>query len=272
MDAASEADGTRSIGAESLTVAYDGNVALTDVTFEIKHPFFSVMLGPNGAGKSTLLKAMLGMMKPLKGSVQVLGFNPLVEQQKMRSIVGYVPQKERVSTEVPVEVRDVVEMGIQIRKGLPRVTTADDAKQARNALEMVGSIELERKRFNELSGGQQQRVMIGRALASNPKILFLDEPFIGVDASAQKSIIRLLEELKTKRGISVLIVAHDFNLLSEHIDSVLLLNKRLISYGPATKALTQRALEEAYGPGTRVLSFGGACYILTGDVHHGQSH
>jgi len=267
-----QANDTRSIGAESLTVAYDGNVALTDVTFRIKHPFFSVMLGPNGAGKSTLLKAMLGMMKPLKGSVQVLGFNPLVEQQKVRSIVGYVPQKERVSTEVPLEVRDVVEMGIQIRKGPPRVTTASDEKQSKTALEMVDSVELEGKRFNELSGGQQQRVMIGRALASNPKILFLDEPFIGVDPSAQRGIIVLLEELKAKLGISVLIVTHDFNLLSGHIDSVLLLNKKLISYGPATKALTPQALEEAYGPGTRVLSFGGACYILTGDTHHGRSH
>jgi len=266
---AGEAHNTDSIEAESLTVAYDGNVALTDVTFEIKHPTFSVILGPNGAGKSTLLKAMLGMMRPLRGSVRILGLDPLVEREKVRSIVGYVPQRERVSASVPLEVRDVVEMGIQIRKGLPRITTASDVEQTRSVLEMVGSSDLEGKLFNELSGGQQQKVMIGRALASNPRILFLDEPFIGVDARAQKSIIGLLGELNARQGISILMVVHDFNILSEHIDALLLLNKRLISYGPPLEALTQDALEEAYGPGSRVLSFGGVCYTLTGDVHHG---
>ena len=134
---------------------------------------------------------------------------------------------------------------------------------------MVGSRDLKDRPFKELSGGQQQRVMIARALASSPRILFLDEPFIGVDARAQKSIIGFLEELNAKHSISILMVVHDFNILSEHIDVLLLLNNRLISYGPPLQALTQEALEEAYGPGVRVLSFGGVCYTLTGDVHHG---
>jgi zinc/manganese transport system ATP-binding protein len=258
-----------SMRAESLTVAYDGNVALTDVTFEIKHPSFAVILGPNGSGKTTLLKAMLGMLRPLKGSVRILGYDPLVDQEKVRSIVGYVPQRERVSMEVPLEVRDVVEMGIQIRKGLPRITTADDLRQTSSVLEMVGSSDLEGKLINELSGGQRQRVMIARALASNPKVLFLDEPFIGVDARGQKNIIGLLEELNAEKGISILMVVHDFNILSEHIDVLLLLKNRLISYGPPPEALTQEALEEAYGPGSRVINFAGVCYTMTGDTHHG---
>jgi len=260
---------TNSIGAESLTVAYDGNVALTDVTFEIKHPSFAVILGPNGSGKTTLLKALLGMLKPVKGSVRVLGYDPLVDQEKVRGIVGYVPQKERVSMEIPLEVRDVVEMGIQIRKGLPRTTTTDDLRQTATALEMVGSRDLEGKLINELSGGQRQRVMIARALASNPKILFLDEPFIGVDARGQKNIIALLEELNAEKGISILMVVHDFNILSEHIDVLLLLKNKLIAYGPPVEALTQEALEEAYGPGSRVINFAGVCYTMTGDTHHG---
>ncbi len=256
-------------GADSLTIAYDGNVVLSDVTFRIGHPSFSIILGPNGAGKTTLLKAMLGMIRPVRGSVRMLGLDPFSDQDKIRSIVGYIPQKESVSTEVPLTVADVIEMGIQIRKGLPRITTKADIQQVEELLGTVGLLEVNDKLFGELSGGQQQRVMVARALASSPKILFLDEPFIGVDARAQKSIIGFLEELNSKKGISIFMVVHDFNILSEHIDSLLLLNKRLISCGPPLEALTQEALEEAYGPGVRVLSFGGVCYTLTGDVHHG---
>ena len=265
----SEVQERDSLRTESLTVSYDGNVALSDVTFRIKHPSFSVILGPNGAGKTTLLKALLGMTRPIRGSVRILGYDPFLEQEKVRNDVGYVPQKERVSTEVPLSARDVVEMGIQIRKGLPRFTSSREVRQAEEVLETADLGDSKDKPFNELSGGQQQRVMIARALASKPKILFLDEPFIGVDARAQKSIIGLLEELNSTQGMSILMVVHDFNILSEHIDIRLLLNKRLVSYGPPLEALTQEALDETYGPGVRVLNLGGICYTLTGDVHHG---
>ena len=122
------------------------------------------------------------------------------------------------------------------------------------------------KRFNELSGGQKQKVLIARAIVLKPKLLILDEPFSGVDTVSQREIMSFLSSLK-KKGISIIIVAHDINPIVEHVDYVLLLNKKMIAFGKPRSVLTEENLSRAYGIKVHVIVRGEACYAIIGDRH-----
>ncbi len=227
---------------EGLSVAYGARPALCDVTFEVPEGTQVAVAGPNGAGKSTLFKAMVGLL-PLRGGRVLVHGVPFGEHQ---DCVAYVPQREEVDWRFPVTVGDVVMMGRYGRLGwLRRPSSADRAAVMRGLAQL--KIEgLAGRPIGELSGGQQQRVFLARALAQEPHILLMDEPFTGVDVTTQEATLALLDSLKARK-VTVLVSTHDLALAAERFDRVLLLNHEVVTYAPAATAFTPQALALAFG-------------------------
>jgi len=175
----------KSVETSGLTVRLNGFEALSNVTLSLNHPTFTAIIGPNGAGKTTLLKTILGLIRPQSGNIRVMGLDPIKEPKKVRSMVGYVPQRDRTSIFVPMKTKDVVMMSRLASKRPPRWATEYDEIVVRKVLRIVGVEDLADRRFDELSGGQQQKVLIARAIVSEPRLLLLDEPFNGIDVRSR---------------------------------------------------------------------------------------
>ena len=214
---------------EDLFVQLNGKLVLRDINLGIHEGSFVCIMGPNGAGKTTLLKTILGLIKPIRGKIQVFGVNPFRNRSKLKGLIGYVPQREDVNYDVPLLVKDVVLMGRTVKRGLG-IFTREDVEIAKRMLDKVGLLDLWNEPFNHLSVGQQQRVLIARALAIEPRLLLLDEPFTGVDVTSKQLILDLLAELKRER-VTIIMVTHDLSTLTDEIDEVILLNRRIITMG-----------------------------------------
>ncbi|MGE4633000.1 MAG: metal ABC transporter ATP-binding protein [Planctomycetota bacterium] len=225
-----------------LTVAYREKPVLWDIDAVIPEGSLAAIVGPNGAGKSTLLSAILGTIEPASGWLKIFD-KPIEESDE---ILGFVPQRESVDWDFPVEVLDVVMMGTYRRLGWLRRPGKAQHDWAMECLEAVGMADLQRRQIGELSGGQQQRVFIARALAQDAQIFLMDEPFAGVDAATEDAIRKVLEDLK-KRGRTVIIVHHDLQTIEHFFDHVLLLNLRLVASGPTEEIFTQKNLLRTYG-------------------------
>ena len=238
-----------SVEAHNLTVAYQKRPVLWDIDFTLPQGKLIGILGPNGSGKTTLLKSIMGLVQPSSGYVKLLDA-PLEE---VRSHISYVPQRESVDWDFPISVREVVEMG-RFRKGrlLGRLSKAD--KQiAMEALEKVGMASFASRQISQLSGGQQQRVFVARALAQQADLYLMDEPFAGVDAASEEAILTLLKEMQSQ-GKTVLIVHHDLQTARQFFDWIILLNTRLVTYGPVDEVFTEANLRSAYGGKLTILS------------------
>ncbi|MEM7717887.1 MAG: metal ABC transporter ATP-binding protein [Pseudomonadota bacterium] len=233
---------TSPMSIRGMTVFYDQKPAVFSVDATFEHAKMTAIVGPNGAGKSTLLKAALGLVTPLSGSAQVFGA-PL---DVMRRRVAYVPQRSSVDWEFPARVADVVSMGLYADLGLLGRFTGAHAKQVRSCLERVGMQDFADRQIGQLSGGQQQRVFLARALAQDADLYLLDEPFAGVDAATERSIIDVLQGLRDS-GKTVVAVHHDLTTVPSYFDNVLILNVRKVVEGPVGKVFTQDALNKAYG-------------------------
>ncbi len=225
-----------------VTVAYHRKPVLWDVDLTITEPCLLGIVGPNGAGKSTLIKAMLGLVPLVSGSVQIFGQS--VASQRKR--IGYVPQRESVDWDFPVNVLDVVLMGTYGNLGWFRRPGATEKAWARECLGMVGLRDLEDRQIGQLSGGQQQRTFLARALAQQADVYFMDEPFAGVDAATERAIFELLVRLR-EQGKTVLVVHHDLRTVPTYFDQVLLLNVRLVAAGPTRTVFNEENLRKAYG-------------------------
>jgi len=227
---------------KNVSVAYNATMALRELTFQVPHGARVAIVGPNGAGKSTLFKVLVGLLPLAEGEILIHG-SPLGHHQ---DCVAYLPQREDVDWRFPVTVMDVVLMGRYGRlKWLARPTRADRAV-ASHSLAQMGIAELADRPIGDLSGGQQQRVFLARALAQEPHIFLMDEPFTGVDATTQEATLLLLDHLH-ERQVTVLISTHDLNLASTRFSTVLLLNRRLIAYGAPGEVLRQENLARAFG-------------------------
>jgi manganese/iron transport system ATP-binding protein len=237
----------------NLSVAYNGRRALEGVTLEVARGSMVGVIGPNGGGKSTLVKALLGLVPYEAGEVEILGRKP---RRRVRRLVGYVPQREEVDWNFPVSVFDVVMMGRVPALGLLRQPSRRDRELVTGALETVGMADHAEARIGELSGGQQQRVFLARALAQEAEILLLDEPVSGVDALAQHEIFDLLRRLQD-RGKTVLVTTHDLTCVTERFNAALLLNRRVVAYGPPDEVFTPELLNAAYGSHLRIIDVGG---------------
>jgi manganese/zinc/iron transport system ATP- binding protein len=200
------------------------------------------VVGPNGAGKTTLIKSVLGLVPVAAGTVLVHG-RPYREQ---RRLVAYVPQRGSVDWDFPTNVLDVVLMGTYGRLGWVRRPGARERKDALAALQEVGITDLARRQISQLSGGQQQRVFLARALVQNADLYFMDEPFQGVDATTERAIVTLLQNLR-HAGKTVVVVHHDLSTVRDYFDWVTLLNVRLIASGPVADTFTEENLRATYG-------------------------
>ncbi|MBN1631545.1 MAG: metal ABC transporter ATP-binding protein [Thermoleophilia bacterium] len=225
-----------------VSVCYGGRVALDSVSLIIPHGAQVAVVGPNGAGKSTLFKAMMGLI-PLHSGEMLIHGRPAAEY---RDPVAYVPQREEVDWRFPVTVFDVVAMGRYGRGRWLKRLSGEDREAVRRSLERLGIGGLAQRPIGELSGGQQQRVFLARALAQEPHVLLLDEPFTGVDISTREATLELLQSLR-ERSVTVLVSTHDLDLASGRFDEVVLLNGRLVSAGSPQEVFTQEHLHAAFG-------------------------
>lgn len=228
--------------ARGLSVAYGHAPVLVNADVAVPRGVVMGIVGPNGAGKSTLLKAMLGLVKPLTGDARFFG-RPLPE---VRRRVAYVPQSASVDWDFPARVRDVVLMGTYGSLGWFRRPGAGERSRAVAAMSATGIADLADRQIGELSGGQRQRVFLARALAQEPDLYFMDEPFQGVDARSQQAIVDVLHELR-RDGKTVVIVHHDLATVTDYCDYVTLLNRRIVASGPVGEAFTEAAVRATYG-------------------------
>ena len=232
-----------------LTVAYHTQPVLWDVDVTFPEGQLIAIVGPNGAGKSTLLKAVLGLVEPITGWVKIFG----APYAQRRSWVGYVPQRESVDWDFPTNALDVVTMGLYGRLGWFRRPRKADRQKALECLDKVGIADLAGRQISQLSGGQQQRVFLARALAQEARLYLMDEPFAGVDATTERAILSLLQELRSN-GRTVIAVHHDLQTVAEYFDHVLLLNMRLVASGPVGTTFNQQNLQRTYGGKLTVLT------------------
>jgi manganese/zinc/iron transport system ATP- binding protein len=235
-------NGKMALEVRDLTVAYHEKPVLWDVDVDVPAGILMAIVGPNGAGKSTLIKAVLGLLKPAAGQVLLYG-QPYIEQ---RHRVGYVPQRGSVDWDFPTNVLDVVMMGRYSALGWFKRPGAKERDMAMDALEKVGMKSFADRQISQLSGGQQQRVFLARALVQEAQIYFMDEPFQGVDATTERAIITLLQELRAA-GKTVIAVHHDLETVPEYFDWVTLLNVRRIASGPVSEVFTPENLRLTYG-------------------------
>ncbi len=230
------------IEVHDLTVSYHAKPVLWDIDVEIPAGSLVGIVGPNGAGKSTLIRAILGLVKPASGWIQIHGVSP----RRARHTCGYVPQRESVDWDFPVSVSDVVLMGTYSRLGWMRRPGKREHELTMHCLEQVGIADLAQRQISELSGGQQQRVFLARALAQDAPVYLMDEPFAGVDAATESAIFSVLHELK-ESGRTVVVVHHDLQTVEEYFDHVLLLNLRLVAAGPIATTFNRENLLATYG-------------------------
>ncbi len=234
---------------EKLIVHYDKTPVLWEVDFSIPKGHVVGVIGPNGAGKSTLLKALLGLIKPVSGHISFFD----LPYSKMRKKIAYVPQRTSVDWNFPIQVLDVVLMGLYGERGFLKWVRKKDRKRAEDALKRVGMLEYAKRQISQLSGGQQQRVFLARALLQDADLYLMDEPFAGVDMATEKAIMEIFIQLK-EEGKTLLIVHHDLTSVKNYFDWVVLLNSCLIDCGPVEEVFHEENLTKAYG---------NAAYLLT---------
>lgn len=225
-----------------VTVAYHRKPVLWDVTLDIPPGRLVAVVGPNGAGKSTLIKAVMDLVPLTSGKIRVFG-EPF---RKQRYRVGYVPQRETVDWEFPINALDVVTMGLYRQIGWLWPVREEHRDAARAALARVGIADLAHRQISQLSGGQQQRTFLARALVQDADLYLMDEPFAAVDAATEQAIVAILQEMRSL-GKTVIVVHHDLHTVAEYFDYVVLLNMRVVAHGPTSEVLTPENLQKTYG-------------------------
>jgi zinc transport system ATP-binding protein len=227
---------------KNITVRYGPNEALSDVSLTVNKGDYLAIIGPNGGGKSTLLKAILRLVAPQSGTIDVNSSN-----------IGYVPQLSNADRSFPISVLEVVLTGYETgRTKLFRRYTDEQKAAAYEALKSVGLEKLSNRQVGALSGGEFQKMMLCRALISEPDILLLDEPTANIDPSSAKHIYTLLKELNQSK--TIVMVTHDLFTVSRGITSLACLNKTLVYHG--NPVLTQSTMDELYGCPVELIAHG----------------
>ncbi len=259
---------------DNVTLGYRQRVVLRDLNFSIRTGEFFGIVGANGSGKTTILRALLGILRPLRGGVLVQiesgqydalpegGWCDLTTTPGALRF-GYVPQRGFLDEVFPLSARDVVAMGRYGLLGLLEWPGQRDRQLVAEALAHVGLSELAGQRFGDLSGGQKQRVLIARALASEARVLVLDEPTDGMDLEGQRGIMDLIARLQAEMGVTVVYVTHRLNELGNAAQRLLLLHEGAVRIGPVEEILTPAVLEQVYGVSVRVETFDGKRVVLT---------
>ncbi len=241
------------VSVRNVTFGFGATPVLLDVNLSLHKGDFLALIGPNGSGKTTLIRVILGLLKPARGEVFLMG-RPAGAFEDWQKI-GYIPQKAtQVDPMFPASAREVVGMALfsnRRRLGLSR-RQGDEA--VAKALRQVGMEDSAKTRIGRLSGGQQQRVFIARALVTRPEILFLDEPTTGVDAETQDRFYGLLAGLNREEGMTIVVVTHDIGIVNKHINQVACLNQSLVYHGGHEEFCRTGAFKEMFLHGDHIVS------------------
>jgi len=218
------------IRVEEVSFQYDSISVLEEVSFSIAQGDFVAILGPNGSGKTTLVKLILGLFRPTRGRVLLMGKS--IEEFNAWSKIGYVPQKAtHIDPFFPASAREVVAMAFASGRPMAGGGKKEEDEAVALALERVGMAAFRNRPIGSLSGGQQQRVIIARAIVNAPELLFLDEPTAGVDAATQGLFYEMLHRLNEDQRITIILVTHDIGIVNKHVTKVACLNQRLVFHG-----------------------------------------
>ena len=233
------------IKVEKLNFQYLGEQVLHNLSFSVEAGDYLGIIGPNGGGKTTLVKILLGLLKPTSGNVSI--FNQSLETFNDFNRLGYVPQRiSHTDSGFPATVNEIVFSGRTADKRPFYRITAEDKKVVEEVMKVTEINSYRHRLIGNLSGGERQRVFIARALASDPEILILDEPTVGVDAMAQKQFYAFLKLLNKTRNITILFITHDLEMIAKEATKVLCLNHNLVCYGDPAKALDDKVLHDMY--------------------------
>lgn len=238
-----------------VSVRYDNLPALENVSVSIPAGSFWGIIGPNGSGKSTFVKTALGLLTPYAGEVRTLGRAP-ADLASLRARIGYVPQYAQLDFSFPLQVIDVVAMGLYGEIGLFRRLTRAHRERAYRALDRVQMREFADRQISALSGGQRQRVLIARALVVDPTLLILDEPTAALDHSSAEGMYDWVNRLHAEDGMTIILVTHDIGVVSQYVDSIACLNRTLVAHGRPRDVLSGDSLEEMYGCGAMLFGHG----------------
>ncbi len=230
---------------KNVSFAYNTEEVLKEINLQIHKGDYLGIVGPNGGGKTTLLKCILGLYKPTHGKIKL--FNQDLATFKDWPSIGYVPQKVNFDQNFPSTAREVVAMGIYAKLGLFNSLKKYDWQAVDKALEQVGMLKFGNRRIGDLSGGQQQRIFIARALVSEPTVIFLDEPTVGVDIETRNQFFELLETLNKKLELTLVLITHDMDIILHHgVLEVAFINKEVLFYGTPRDFLKTKYIDEHY--------------------------
>ena len=219
---------------DNVSTVYEGEKrpAIRDITLSIREGEIVYVVGPNAAGKTTLLETINGLLPVFRGSVRVLGLDVRKHGRKVRCQIGYVPQDFMVNSNEPYRTIDVVLMGRCGKVGVLRRLSKVDKEKAIEAMKLLGIEDLANRPIGKLSGGQQQKAMIARALAKDPKILLLDEPFSNLDPESRERLSELISRLNKERNVTVVVVTHDVQQINNSCNRIVVMNNgRIIADG-----------------------------------------
>jgi len=229
------------VNVENLYVVKEGKTILEDINLKIYKGEIVAIVGPNGGEKTTLLKTLLGLVNPTKGSVEIFGLPP--KEAVKKHLIGYIPQRVNFKRDSCLSALDVVLLGMYHLK----LSKEEKLKKAYESLKLFGVEHLKEERFSNLSGGQQQRVNLARVVASEPKLLLLDEPTTGIDFGGQQTFYEQIKRLRDERGFTVIMVTHDVGVVWKYVDKAVCINRKLHYHGEPQAILKPEILKLVYG-------------------------
>lgn len=248
------------VSVRDVSFTYGYETVLKNISLDIYPQDYLAIIGPNGGGKTTLVKIILGLLKPDSGQV-------VWSEKAGRRMIGYVPQFATFERDFPLTVRDVIMMGRLSGSLWRQKISMEDQDLTTEILHSMGLTPLSRKPVGQLSGGELQRVMIARALVTNPKILFLDEPNASIDSDSRFKLTAILTELNKK--IPIVLITHDITSFASNVAHIACVNRTLFYHGDAE--LASESLEEAYGCPVELVAHGVPHRVLQEHSHHHHS-
>ena len=254
------------IAARNVTAGYPDSTVWRGASFNINRGEFVSIIGPNGAGKTTLFRLLLGLQRPLGGSIEIFNAPP----RRGNPLIGYVPQRHGIDSETNIESLELVRLALS-GKHWGFSLSGRDRKVALGALRAVGSEELAHRSLNALSGGELQRIFLAEALVSSPELLLLDEPLSNLDLKREKDLVQLVNSVVRSRNVTALLIAHDINPLLPFLDKVIFIANGKVATGKPDEVLTSESLTALYGVPVEVLRDSrGNVAIIGIDEHHGD--
>lgn len=229
---------------QHIIVGYGQRTVLEDFSLELTIGKMIGILGPNGAGKSTLIKSILGLVPLRQG--EILFNQQAITRNLRQNAFAYVPQSSDLDITAPLTLYDLVAMGRMVKKRPWDSMTVADKQAIERALTTLNIEPLRDRPVSDLSGGQRQRALVARALVQDAQVYFLDEPFVGIDATSEAVIVSVLRQLRDA-GKLILIVHHDLSNVAAYFDEIVLINHEVVAQGTPSDVLNETTLYKTYG-------------------------